>query len=177
MAMRTLTVAKAMGRDRARRTKRPEPPARAGFTLIEFMLVLTVFSILISIVVPRLDASLRKQQSRTAAALFASAHFMARSTAMRYGRQAELHIDATNALFYVVVDTTLYGGKQDTIGPVHRITDGNLTMSSTRSVLCFDRRGLALTGGSCQGGDATVIFTTVGRADTVITTVLGKVMR
>jgi prepilin-type N-terminal cleavage/methylation domain-containing protein len=150
---------------------------RAGFTLIEFILTLTVFSILIAIVVPRLDATLRKQQSRSAAALFASAHFMARSTAMRYGRTAQLNIDAANNRFWVVVDTTLNGGKLDTIGTVHRITDGNLTMSSTRSVLCFDRRGLALTGGSCQSGDATVIFTTVGRADTVITTVLGKVMR
>lgn len=148
----------------------------AGFTLTEMLVAVTVFSLLIVIVAPRLNTSLRGAQGRSAAAQFASAHFMARTAAMRYGRPAELHIDATNARFWVEADTLVAGGARDTIGVVHGLS-GRLTMASTRSVVCFDRRGLAWTGGSCQPGDATVIFSGVGRSDTVTTTILGKLVR
>jgi hypothetical protein len=50
-------------------------------------------------------------------------------------------------------------------------------MTSNRNLLCFDARGLASTAGSCQTGDAQVIFAESDKADTVTTTALGKVLR
>jgi hypothetical protein len=50
-------------------------------------------------------------------------------------------------------------------------------MSSNRTLLCFDARGIASTAGSCQTGDAQVIFAEGATADTIVTTALGKVLR
>ena len=50
-------------------------------------------------------------------------------------------------------------------------------MTSNRALLCFDARGLVSTIGSCESGDAQVIFSYGVMADTVVTTILGKVLR
>jgi len=52
-----------------------------------------------------------------------------------------------------------------------------LQMTSSRALLCFDARGIATTVGSCEPGDAQVVFTDGTMADTVNTTALGKVLR
>ena len=54
---------------------------------------------------------------------------------------------------------------------------GQVTMTSTRSLLCFDLRGLTTTRNTCESGDALVEFSMAGRTDTFQTTVLGKVLR
>lgn len=81
-------------------------------------------------------------------------------------------------MFYVVIDTSLAGGgSKDTVGTLHRLASSDLAMTSTRALLCFDRRGLATTTGSCEPGDATVTFVSDGKADTVTTSALGKIIR
>jgi hypothetical protein len=50
-------------------------------------------------------------------------------------------------------------------------------MTSTRTLLCFDARGIASTSGTCEPGDAQVIFAEGVMRDTVATTALGKVLR
>ncbi len=145
---------------------------------MELMAVCVVIGLLILIIIPRIDLALRAASRHSAAAQFTTAHAMARATAVRYSRPSELHIDPANGLFYVVVDTTLAGsGIKDTVGFIHRLGTSDLTITSTRTLLCFDRRGLASTVGTCQAGDATVTFVSNGKADTVITTTLGKILR
>ena len=155
----------------------PSAHPRSGFTLIEFLIVLAVFAVLVALAVPRIDIALRASQGRSAVTEFTAAHFLARTSAMRYGRPAELHIDAGSKRFWVVVDTTVAGGTTDTVGTVHTLTYGNMTMTSTRSYLCFDRRGLAWAVSPCEAGDVTVTFTQGSRVDSVTTTVLGKIVR
>jgi Tfp pilus assembly protein FimT len=163
------------------RTSRAESRVRgseSGITFMELLAVCVVISLLMMIIIPRIDLALRAGRRHAAAAQFTTAHAMARATAVRYSRASELHIDPDNGWFYVVVDTTLAGtGPKDTVGAIHRVGASDLTMTSTRTLLCFDRRGLASTTGACQAGDATVTFVSDGKADTVLTTTLGKILR
>jgi Tfp pilus assembly protein FimT len=154
------------------------PGREGGFTLTEALLVLVVFGMMMSIAIPRMDTYARAARRRSALAQFTAAHSLARTAAVRYGRPAEFHIDATTARFWVEVDTaTGSGGHRDTLGLIHNVAEGPVTMTSTRSVVCFDRRGLAYTDGTCQSGNLMVTFTAASVADTVQTTVLGKILR
>jgi hypothetical protein len=96
---------------------------------------------------------------------------------MRYGRLAELHIDPPNARFWVEVDTSRAGGAKDTVGMVQYVGEDGVKLMSTRTLVCFDPRGLPSTRAGCQSADAYVTFSVNGQANTVRTTALGKVLR
>ena len=49
--------------------------------------------------------------------------------------------------------------------------------TSNRALICFDPRGLSSTTGSCESGDAQLIFSSADKVDTVRITALGKVLR
>ena len=151
---------------------------RRGFTMIETLIVLTIFAIVAAIGGPKLSAALQRRTSSSAADQFVATHSLARSTALRFARVAQLHIDAPGKRFWVDVDTSANGiGQRATIANVRDVTSPGLTMSSTRTLICFDARGIASTAGSCQTGDAKVIFAEGTTADTIVTTALGKVLR
>jgi len=151
---------------------------RSGFSLLEVIIVMFLLAVVAAIGMPRLSAALRRRTTTIAADQFAAGHSLARATAMRYSRVAQLHIDATAKRFWVDADTSANGiGQRATIWYVRDLSETGLTMSSTRSLLCFDARGIASTAGSCEPGDAIVIFSESDKADTVTTTALGKVLR
>jgi prepilin-type N-terminal cleavage/methylation domain-containing protein len=151
---------------------------RRGFTMIETLMVLTVLVIVAAIGGPKLSAALHRRTSSSAADVFVLTHSLSRSTALRYGRVAQLHIDASTRRFWIDVDTSANGiGQRATVANVRDVTGSGLSMTSTRTLLCFDARGMASTAGSCEPGDAKVIFVDGATADTVSTTILGKVLR
>lgn len=151
---------------------------RRGFTLIEAIVVMTVMAVVAAIGGPKLAAALHRRTTVSAADQFVLTHSLTRSTALRYGRIAQLHIDAPAKRFWVDVDTSANGiGQRATIAYVRDVSGSGLTMSSTRALLCFDARGIASTLGSCEPGDARVIFSDGATADTIVTTALGKVLR
>ncbi|MFL5563650.1 MAG: Tfp pilus assembly protein FimT/FimU [Gemmatimonadaceae bacterium] len=151
---------------------------RSGFTLLEIIIVLFLLAIVAAMGAPKLSAALRRRTTQTSVDQFATAHTLARATAMRYGRVAQLHIDAPTRRFWVDVDTSANGiGQRATLWYVRDLTQPGLVMSSNRSLLCFDARGLPLVLGACEAGDATVIFTAQEKADTLRTAALGKILR
>lgn len=151
---------------------------RRGFTLVEAMMVVCIVAVMAAVAGPSLSDALQRRMTASAADQFAATHSLTRSTALRYGRVAQLHIDAPSARFWVDVDTSANGiGQRATIAYVRDVSEPGLAMSSNRSLLCFDARGIASTVGSCQAGNATVIFTNGSKADTVRTTTLGKILR
>ena len=151
---------------------------RRGFTMIEAILVMTVMAIVAATGGPRLSAALHRRTTASAADQFVLTHSLSRSTALRYGRVAQLHIDAPGNRFWVDVDTSANGiGQRATIAYVRDVSGSGLTMTSTRALLCFDPRGISSTSGSCEPGDASVIFSDGAMADTVKTTALGKALR
>ncbi|HEY8831661.1 MAG TPA: type II secretion system protein [Gemmatimonadaceae bacterium] len=151
---------------------------RQGFTMIESIMVLTVIGIVAALGGPKISAALQRRTTASAADQFVLTHSLTRSTAIRYGRIAQLHVDQGAQSFWVDVDTSANGiGQRATIANVRYVSDNGLQMTSNRALLCFDARGLASTLGSCESGDATVIFSDGVMADTVVTTILGKVLR
>jgi prepilin-type N-terminal cleavage/methylation domain-containing protein len=151
---------------------------RRGFTMVEVLIVMTVIAIVAAIGGPKLGAALHRRTTVSAADRFVLTHSLSRSTALRYGRVAQLHIDAPGRRFWVDVDTSANGiGQRATIAYVRDVSGSGLTMTSTRALLCFDARGIASTLGSCEPGDAKVIFMDGETADTVVTTALGRVLR
>lgn len=151
---------------------------RRGFTMIEALMVMTVMAIVAAIGGPKLAAALHRRSTVSAADQFVLTHSLTRSTALRYGRIAQLHIDAPRERFWVDVDTSANAiGQRATVGHVRDLSASGVTMTSTRFLLCFDPQGIASTLGSCEAGDAKVIFLDGATADTILTTALGKVLR
>ncbi|HJP58924.1 MAG TPA: GspH/FimT family pseudopilin [Gemmatimonadaceae bacterium] len=150
---------------------------RRGFTLLEVIIVLALLAVVAAMGAPRLSAALRRRTTQTAVDQLATAQSLARATAIRYGRVAQLHIDASTKRFWVDVDTSANNvGQRATIWYTRGLT-GLSSMSSNRSLLCYDARGLPLVLGACESGDATVIFTALEKADTLRTAALGKILR
>ena len=151
---------------------------RSGFTLLEAIIVMVLMSVIATMGAPKLSSALRQRTVASAADQFELGHSMARSTALRYGRVAELHIDASTLRFWVDVDTSAnHVGQRATISSIHDLAGNGLTMSSNRSIVCFDARGMATTGGVCEAGDVAITFTDADKTLTVTSTTLGKVLR
>lgn len=151
---------------------------RRGFTLLEVIIVLALLAVVAAMGAPKLSAELRRRTTQTAIDQLATAHSLARATAIRYGRVAQLHIDASNTKFWVDVDTSANGiGQRATVWYARNLAQSGLVMTSNRSLLCFDSRGLPLVVGACESGDAQVIFKALDRADTLRTAALGKILR
>jgi prepilin-type N-terminal cleavage/methylation domain-containing protein len=151
---------------------------RPGFTIIEAIMVLSVLGIVATIGGPKVSLVLQRRSTASGADQFVVTHSLTRSTALRYGRVAQLHIDEPGQRYWVDVDTSANGiGQRATIASVRYTTDNGLHMTSNRALLCFDARGIASTNGSCESGDARVSFSDGAMADTVTTTILGKVLK
>ena len=151
---------------------------RRGFTMIESLMVVSIIGLVAAIGGPKVSSALQRRTTASAADQFVVAHSLTRSTALRYGRVAQLHVDVTGQRFWVDVDTSANGiGQRATIANIRYVSDAGLHMTSNRALLCFDARGIASTAGSCESGDAKVIFSDGVVADTVATTILGKALR
>ena len=146
-----------------------------GFTMLEMLIVMTIMGVILAVSLPSLVTGFRQRATRGAVDRLAMAHGLARATAVRLGRVAELHIDAANGRFWVEVDTS-GTGIHDTVGVMNDL-GGQVAMVSNRTLVCFDLRGLTTTQDACEAGDALVQFSLQGRTDTLQTSVLGKVLR
>ena len=152
--------------------------SRRGVTIIELLMVLSVIGIIAATSGPKISAAMQRRTTASVADQCVVTHSLTRSTALRFGRIAQLHIDAPNKRFWVDVDTSANGiGQRATIANVRDVSGNGLVMTSNRTLLCFDARGIASTLGSCEPGDARVVFADGPTADTVNTTALGKVLR
>ena len=158
---------------------------KRGFTTLETMTVVVMFGTVAAIAGPKLYANYTATMSRTDADRLARAAELARATAVRFGRDAELRIDATNKKFWVQVDTTTnLTGVKDTVGIVNSLGDTKVSMamtlggtSASTAVVCFDVRGIRSARTPCQSGEAMVDFTMSTYANRVQITTLGKVIR
>src|SRR5712671_7971644 len=112
---------------------------RAGFTMIESIMVVSIIGIVAAIGGPKVSSALHRRTTSSAADQFVVVHSLTRSTALRYGRVAQLHVDATGQRFWIDVDTSANGiGQRAIIGNVRYVDDNGLIMTADRALLCFD---------------------------------------
>jgi prepilin-type N-terminal cleavage/methylation domain-containing protein len=147
---------------------------RPGYTLVELMIAMAVVGILMSVAATSARALRHQSEVRSSTLRYIAKHARARAVAVRTGRTAELRVDTAGRRFWIEVQRT--ATERDTVGGVEYF-DSRLGFRSNRTVLCFDARGLAKSGGTCQAPDVTVVFSLAGRADTVRTSVIGRVIR
>lgn len=151
---------------------------RAGFTILEVIIVVSFVALLAGVTFPRIADVQSRFAVRGAVTAFMSAHSLTRAIAIREGGVAELHIDTTNDRFWIEVDTTLLGsGVMDTIGVVTDIGGQGVTLTSTESLICFEGRGMPSSAAGCATTGATISFSFQDVADTITTTTLGKILR
>jgi prepilin-type N-terminal cleavage/methylation domain-containing protein len=151
---------------------------RSGFTLLETIIVMFLGAVIAAMGLPKLASSLRQRTVTSAADQFVLTHSMARSTALRYGRTSQLHIDAANLKFWVDVDTSANNvGQRATISSVRNVSGTGVTMFTNRSTVCFDARGLASTTAGCEAGDVAITFKDADKSAVVTATTLGKIVR
>lgn len=146
----------------------------SGFTTVEMVVVLTVATLLLAIAGPPLTRIHKQTRLRQAVDTMAASHSFARATAIQTGSIAELHIDPNADQHWVQVDTGATG-VPTTVGGIVRFK--RVDLSSDRTLLCFDPRGMPTTSGACESPDATMVFQLVDLRDTLRITGLGRVVR
>ena len=168
--------------------------SHAGYTLVEMMFVISTMAIGLAIIGPPVARERQRSQLRRAVTQFESAHALARSVALQYGRVATLRINSRRNNFWVESDTTTAlssasagrgeayrsgvreaAGNETVLGGTNRLKD--VTIQSDRRVLCFDGRGLPTTVDDCEEPDATVVFQLDGLTRTLEITSLGHIRR
>ena len=177
------------GHNQSRRARRREAagarattrarPSRGGFTLMEMLIAVVTISATAAIAVPPLAWASEYFVLRGAVDEFRAAHNLARAIAVRSNRVGQLRIEPDSGVFWVQVDTSFAGtGVLDTIGRVVRLSDLKISVTSTRSTLCFDARGIATAMGACDATQsANLIFTRGSEADTLWRSELGMLAR
>ncbi len=152
--------------------------AKHGFTLVETIVVMFIAAVVAAMGAPTLSSALRQRSVTTAADQFVLVHSLARSTALRYGRVAQLHIDASTTHIWVDVDTSANGiGQRATVSYIRDLSSNGVTILSNRSLLCFDSRGVATTGGGCEAGNIAITFKDADKSASLSATTTGKILR
>ena len=151
---------------------------RSGYSAVEITAVLVFLGIAAATAIPEFAAVFTRFAVRNAADEFVSSFQLARAAALRSGGVASLHIDDEVGRFWVEVDTTAARtGVTDTIGPVRYLFRHGVEMESSREEICFDSRGFSTPVPGCPPSDGLIVFSRGDHADTVRTTLTGKVLR
>ncbi len=160
---------------------RPGPPAApptAGFTLLELLIVVVMLGLVYGVVMPPIARARLEAAVHNARYEVVSTISLARATAIRYGRRAVLRIDAEGDRLWIEVDTTVAAtGAVDTLGLSSLGADLRADLQSNRSALCFDGRGIGVTGVECPNTGARIVVKVGERVDTVRVSPSGWLLR
>jgi Tfp pilus assembly protein FimT len=151
-------------------------------TLLELAMSMLVIAVLLALSLPLASAVLGRFKVGSARDAFVNTYARARAAAVQYGREARLHLETARGQFWVEVDTGVPGAMQaDTIGRVVQLGKeyAGVTMQTETGVdtLCFDARGLAYSGGGCDGHGTFLYFSRWDRVDTIQLSLGGTVVK
>lgn len=163
---------------KARRMDGPPPGPRreGGFTLADLLIVLALGGVMLAIAAPSVAIFQRRASVRTAADQFMATQHLARASAIKYGRLAELHLDNATSRFWIEVDTA-GSGSPDTIGAVRDLAAEGVQLTSNHALICYEASGSASSRGACSATMAVIEFAAHGHVDTVRVTVAGNALR
>ena len=148
-------------------------PERAGFTLIEILVVVVIVGIIVGIGFPSLNRAKVKSDIRSARGQAVALYYQARSTAFMTGRFTALTFTGNQAVITATPRLSPGVGTADTIGNVQDL--GQLyavTVTVTPgNAVAVDPRGLG------NSVPTTVYFTRSGQQDSMLVTGFGRVIR
>ncbi|NIN71641.1 MAG: prepilin-type N-terminal cleavage/methylation domain-containing protein [Gemmatimonadetes bacterium] len=150
---------------------------RAGFTLLEIVITLVMVAVVYAIAVPAIGRTRVSASVHNARHALISAISLTRATAIRFGRTALLRLDSDHSRLWVEADTTMAGtGEVVTLGHFNFAEQLNVDLSSNRSSLCFNGRGIGTTSSACAQRGAVIVLTLRGKAETVWVSPTGRVL-
>jgi prepilin-type N-terminal cleavage/methylation domain-containing protein len=152
--------------------------SRRGFTLIEIVIVVVMLALVYAVAVPAIARTRVSASVHNARHVMVSSIALARTTAIRFGRTAVLHLDEENDRVWVEADTTMAGTGADvvTLGYFDFSKELDVDLESNRSSLCFNGRGIGTTGAECPQPGGVIVLTLRGRAEVVYVSPTGRVL-
>lgn len=141
---------------------------RAGFTLIEIVIVFVLMGILVLIGMPRMMNTLEHNEVRGARTKVVALFNRARSHAIERNRHVTLWINPT----MVVITESIPGGGVDTI-MVQDFAPAGIGLTTTATSIQIDSRGIATSLASLA---ATIVMSKGSHADTVLISGFGRVV-
>lgn len=155
---------------------RTRPPA--GFTVTEVLIATLLIGVAVAVAWPAVGRMRAEAAVRGGGAELAVGVAQARALAVRYSRPATFILDTLTSTYRVLVDTTLAETGADTlvVRELPELAGLVRYLSSDPARLCFDGRGVGMSGGGCDGA-LTVVLGAGGRVDTVAFTATGRLIR
>jgi prepilin-type N-terminal cleavage/methylation domain-containing protein len=149
---------------------------RAGFTLVETLLVVVVVGILTLMTYPRVNAAVTRSDIRGARTRVANLLATARTVATQSSRTARLQFEG-NKVFVTASPSHIVGaGDRDTVGLVvdlNTVYGTTTTLSGGTTEIVYDPRGLA----SGFGGEVTITLARGGHSQALKIDMLGRVTK
>ena len=142
---------------------------RAGFSLIEMLIVVVMIGLMTLIALPRLADTFAQSNLSSARAKIISLFSVARATASGSSRTTVLRLSGNK--IYVVASKLNGGVGVDTVTPVENInTEYGVTATVSPDSILLDQSGLGRNG-------LTIILSKSGRADTVTISQYGQILK
>lgn len=141
------------------------------------MVALVMMAMVYAIALPAIGRTRITASVHNAKRVVISSIFLARATAIRYGRPAVLRIDAAEDRVWVEADTTMAGtGSVVQLGYFNIADEFNVDLSSDRSELCFNSRGIGTTSTTCPQPGGVIVLSLRSASDSVIVSAVGRVI-
>ena len=147
---------------------------KAGFTLIEILLVVVLIGIMMTVAIPYLRTGASKTNVRGAADEISRLYGTARATSIQRGKIAWLVLNHTASTIMVIAKKVNAAGIDTIVKPDNLTTRYNVTFTDSNDSLVFTPRGIG-----ANLTPTTVIITSgaQGIVDTVVIYPTGKIKR
>ena len=148
---------------------------RAGFTMIEIAVALTIVSLLVLIGIPRFNEAMAKQNVRGARTMLVNMVAKARAAATQTNRRTRLVVNGNRAWIVATPRAVFLAGSSfDTLGVVENLNSRyGVTLAVTNAdSIKFDPRGL-----SWNGIVDTMRMTKSGHTDWLAIDAMGRVTK
>ena len=147
---------------------------RAGFTLIEILLVIVLVGIMMTVAIPYLRTSSSKTNVRGAADTIARLYSTARATSIQRGKISWLVLNHSSSTVTVIAKQVNATGIDTIIKPQNLNTMYSVTFTDSNDSLVFTPRGI---GANLTPTTVIITSTTQGIVDTVVIYPTGKIKR
>lgn len=147
---------------------------RAGFTLIEILLVIVLVGIMMTVAIPYLRTSSSKTNVRGAADTIARLYATARATSIQRGKMAWLVLNHTANTVMVIASKVNAVGIDTIVKPENLNSRYSVTFTDSNDSLVFTPRGV---GANLTPTTVIITSTAQGMVDTVVIYPTGKIKR